>query len=76
MAHKVSTGRYLCGYCNKEYSDPIRADSCKESHDLVYIALSKSDLNKLLNFIYLRDEELLTESLMRNLTKYLKGNRA
>jgi len=70
---------YLCGYCGKAYTDPFKADNCRDEHDLVYIPISKTDLNRLLQFVYLtnadpRTEKLLTRTLMRTLSRYLKGN--
>lgn len=73
MAKKVADG-YRCGYCNKLYRDPVDADKCKNDHDLIYIALSKSDLNRLINFLHIREEALLTETLVDNLSKYLRGS--
>ena len=74
MAKKI--GRYYyCSYCNTEYSDPVRADSCREKHDLIYVALSRDDLNRLINFIHLGHDELLTESMVNSLRKYLRGSR-
>ena len=74
MANKIG-GKYYCSYCHLEYSDPIKADSCRDKHDLIYVALSRDDLNKLLQFLHLGHEELLTESMMRSLRKYLRGSR-
>ena len=67
-------GKWHCGHCGKPYDDPYKADSCRESHDLIYVPLSKTDLNRLINFIYTKDEQLLTESLMKTLNKYVGGN--
>lgn len=74
MAIKTSKG-YKCGYCGKLFITSPEADKCKDSHQLVYVALSKDDLNKLVNFIYLKEEKLLTDTLVTNLQKYLKNSR-
>lgn len=74
MAIKTTKG-YLCGYCGKIYVTSPEADRCKDSHELVYIALSKDDLNRLLNFIYLGEPKLLTDTLVQTLQKYLKKSR-
>jgi hypothetical protein len=66
-------GKYLCGYCLKPYAQQMDAEGCKDSHELLYVALSKADLNRLINFIYTKDEQLLTESLIKNLKKYMRG---
>jgi hypothetical protein len=69
MALKNNKGKYLCSYCEKQFSHPQEADQCRDSHDLIYIALTRTDLNRLLMFIRLKDDELLTESLVKSLTK-------
>ena len=68
-------GKWLCGYCHKEYPDQAKADSCRDGHDLIYVPFTPTDLNRLLNFIYLKDDSLLTKSLMATLNKYLRGNK-
>lgn len=73
MAIKVKDG-YKCGYCLKFYTNPIGADKCKESHNLIYVAISKDDLNGLLNFIYLQDEKLLPPTLVERLQRYLRNS--
>jgi hypothetical protein len=75
MAHKVGEKLYACSYCQEQYSDPVRADSCRDSHELIYIGLSRNDLSRLIQFLYLKNDDLLTDSLVRNLNKYLKGNK-
>lgn len=67
---------YLCGYCKQPYSDPFRADKCRDGHELIYVPLSKTDLNRLINFIYLKQDQLLTKSLIDTLTSYMKGSTA
>ena len=59
--------KYHCSYCRKEYDDINDADKCRLSHDLRYITISSDDLNKLINFLYIGERELLTPSLMRSL---------
>jgi hypothetical protein len=73
MAVKTRDG-YLCGYCGKKYVDASKADSCRDSHELIYVPLTHKDLNSLLHFIQTKDEEFLTESLMNTLQTYLRGN--
>ena len=67
-------GMWLCGYCGKPYTDPVKADNCRDSHELIYIPLTKTDLNRLLQFLYTKNDELLTESLVNTLQTYLGGN--
>ena len=60
---------YRCIYCNKAFDNSAKADGCRVAHKLVFLGLSKSDLNNLLNYIYTGEEELLTESLIRAIRK-------
>lgn len=62
MAIKTKDGKYQCFYCLKQYDKPEEADSCRESHDIIYIPASRVDLNKLLNFIMVPDSKLLRGS--------------
>lgn len=73
MANKVKGG-YECGYCRKFYTDPIDADKCKEGHDLIYVAISREDLSRLINFIYTGESGLVTETLLNTLSRYLRGS--
>jgi hypothetical protein len=70
----LQRGMWLCGYCGKAYTDQVKADNCRDSHELIYIPLTKTDLNRLLQFLYTKNEELLTESLVNTLQTYLGGN--
>ena len=74
MVVKTSKG-YKCGYCQKIFVTSPEADKCKDSHQLIYVPLSIDDLNRLVNFIYLKEEKLLTEDLVNTLQKYLKNSR-
>lgn len=74
MAIRLPSGDWACGYCGTTYVDPAKADACRESHELIYVPFTKTDLNRLINFLYTRNEELLTKSLLDTLTRYLKGN--
>ena len=60
---------YKCTYCSKSFDNSAKADGCRVSHKTVFVEVTKSDLNKLLNYIYTGEEELLTESLIKSLRK-------
>lgn len=69
MAIKVKEGRWRCSYCNKEYDSVTKADSCRDAHDLVYVQLARSDVYRLLQFIFTKDDDVLTRSLLDSLRK-------
>jgi hypothetical protein len=59
VANKTKDGKYQCFYCLKKYNKPEEADKCREGHDLVYIPISRSDANKLLNYLFIPDPKIL-----------------
>lgn len=64
---------YRCIYCSKEYDKEDTAKKCLDSHELVLLPISRTDLNRLNQFLYLREEKLLTESLVKIIQKYVKN---
>lgn len=72
MAKKLSNNRYECSYCGNNFETVLKADSCEKSHELVYVPLKKSELMKLIQFLYTREEKLLSSNLVETLTKYAR----
>lgn len=72
MAIKITDQSYKCSICNKTYKTAIQADNCRDAHEVIYVPILKSDLNLLINFIYSKDESLITSTLMDTLRKYLR----
>lgn len=72
MAFKTKDGKYQCSYCLKKYDDPVKADTCRDEHDLIYIPLSIEDIFALNSFLVTKDERLLTETAVRQLRKYYR----
>lgn len=67
--------KWYCSYCEKEFPTEFKADQCRDAHELIYVPLSKPDLNRLINFLYTKDDDLLSDTLTRTLTRYLRGNK-
>lgn len=69
---------YKCDVCGREYTSRSdedarnQAKNCEESHEFVYLKLLKSDVQRLLAFIYSKEDQLLTESLIDTLKAYRK----
>ncbi len=59
MAIKNKKGRYECFYCLKDYNRPEKADQCREEHDILYLPISRSDANRLLNYLFIGDPKIL-----------------
>jgi len=59
---------YKCKYCGKEFKKDMALLSHEfKKHDIIYIRISKSDLNRLLQFIITKEDNLLTRSLLESL---------
>lgn len=70
---KTPDGKYQCIICNIQYAKDIEAVTCESGHDLVYVPFNREDLFKLIQFLYTKDDSLLSESLMKTLLKYKRG---
>lgn len=73
MAIRDSIGGYKCSYCGKHWANQFDADICRDGHDLVYIVMQRADLNRLIQFIYTGERELITETMIADLRKLVKG---
>ena len=71
MAVKTKAG-WECSYCGKPFANRIRADACRDTHDLVYIAMARSDIARLVQFIMTKEERVLTPTIFLTLQGIVK----
>jgi hypothetical protein len=72
MATKVGT-RYKCVICGKLFAQEIECDIHRDKdHDIVYVPLLLEDLNRLNLFIRLKDDTLLTQSLVTTIMSFAR----
>jgi len=68
--------KFKCDICGKVHSGKTRevaeqkARDCEQSHDIVYIPMLKSDVQRLLAFIVSKEDGLITDTLWRTLRRY------
>lgn len=68
--------RYKCTICSKVFKhkdEPTAvrlATECEQGHDVIYIPLLRSDLQRLLAFLVSKEDKLLTKSLVDTLRAY------
>jgi hypothetical protein len=72
MAKKRIDGIFECTVCGKGYYSAQHADACRDAHDLLYIPISRSDLNLLINAIYADNSKLIPEKVVNTLQRYAK----
>jgi hypothetical protein len=73
MAIQMLDGTWACSICGKRYSNSPRADSCRESHDMLYIPMSKTELNRLIYALMNEDFDMVPPNLWKTLQKYSKA---
>jgi len=67
---------YKCDLCGKKFKGDNEskarslARECETTHDVVYVRLLRSDVQRLLAFISSGERELLTETLVKTLRSY------
>jgi len=64
-----------CKYCHKDYKLELMALGCEQSHEIIYLPIRKDDLQRLIQFIYMKDERLLTPTLLETLMPYSQNMR-
>lgn len=67
-------GLWYCSHCGSTHPSEAKADACRDEHELIYVPFTKTQLNRLIQFLFTGEEALLTPDLMSVLTKYLRGN--
>jgi hypothetical protein len=73
MADKNSDNKYPCSYCGKVFAIPAQADACRDDHGLLYVALTKEELNHILQFFYTKEDDLIEPSLIKRLQRYARA---
>lgn len=68
MAIKTREG-YLCSICRKLYTHAEKADGCRDKHDIVYVPMTRTELNRLINGLYSEDLSIIPPSLFVTLRK-------
>ena len=72
MPVQITSERFKCEYCDKEYDTVAGATDCEVDHDIIYIGLSRHDLRALWNFLATGQATYVTPSLERTLRRYNK----
>lgn len=72
MARLLPNKKWQCSICNKEYPTSVKADACRESHDMVYLRISKTDLSRLYQFLYTKNDKLISPELIETIGRYAR----
>jgi hypothetical protein len=70
MAIKVGS-RFKCAICGKIFPEEIACDMHRDKeHKIIYVPFEATDLEHLRQFLFFKNEKLLTPSLVRTITQY------
>lgn len=74
MPKQLTKNIYKCVYCGKEFdNEEVAKRHESNDHDIIFIELERTDLNRLVNFIATKEDSLITERLRKTLLKYFRG---
>lgn len=65
--------RFKCIYCDKKWVKKEEALKCVKDHKLIFVPLSIKDLGRLNQFLHLKENSLLTNSLVKIIQKYARA---
>jgi hypothetical protein len=66
---EIVVQKWECIQCGKTYDSEEAALKCESTHNDVYVKLSRLELRKLIDFLYVGDPKILPEGLVEKLTK-------
>lgn len=73
MPKAQAVTKWKCLYCNKEFDSEEKAVNHEKEHDIIYVPLTRSDLNRLQMFIATGNKSLLTETMTRAIMKSVRS---
>lgn len=71
MAKQVGD-KYQCGFCGKLFKKPNEADACKLAHDLIYIPMTPSEVNRLMLYMFTREDKHFDSALVERIRRYAR----
>lgn len=69
MPKEVTESKWACVHCNKTYKTEREAVTCEESHDYIYLKITRLELKKLIEFLYTGNIKVLPSGLVERLAK-------
>lgn len=67
--------KYQCTYCMQLYATDMAALACLNSHDLIYIPISRADVSRLVEFLYTKNENALPENFIKHIMRISRTTR-
>ena len=66
--------KLTCTICYEKFETRAELEHHKlDKHDLMYLPFTRMEVQKLYQFLYLKDNALLTRNIIETLTKYNKA---
>ena len=75
MAIKLKNNTWKCTHCEQTFPRATLADAHRDTeHDIIYFPISREDLNKLLQFVFSKDDRILSKAFVRTLQLYNRNS--
>ena len=72
MSYQDNEGRWRCSVCRLTYASATLAGSCEKAHDLIYVPMKRTDIDKLIQFIFTGGQSPLPEELVKSLMSFTR----
>jgi hypothetical protein len=73
MAIKIASNKFKCPYC--DFTAPtfqVVDEHRDKAHDILYIPMERADVDRLIKFIFFKDENLIRPEMLKVLQVALK----
>jgi len=70
MAINLHDGQWACSVCGARWNGAMQADSCRDSHNIIYIPMTRDEFNMLVHALGFGDLSVIPESLRETIKKY------
>jgi hypothetical protein len=73
MTIKKKDGSYQCFFCDFKDKSPMKVQAHVDTeHEYVVLPIQLDDLNRLIQFIYLKDDSLISPKLLETMKYYIR----
>lgn len=75
MPNKVNDKIFKCSICGESFPLESLAIGCETKHDTVLVPIPRSDLHALMQFFRTKDDDLISPTLQKIISKYSRYNK-
>lgn len=69
MPKTINQVFHICTICEKKYTERSEAEKCENSHEIVYLELTRDEVRRLRVILEMSDSDLITRDLYKKIAK-------